>query len=92
MRSAPGDPRRALTRRRRTGRCSRRRRRATSPRRSVSRWADFVAGLHGAAAIADLYAARLVESGASAALKEAVDAAVAEARTTGPYGRYPAGR
>ena len=51
----------------------------------------FVAGLHGAAAIAAFYAAGLAESGASAALKEAVDAAIAEARTSGPYGRYPAG-
>jgi CMD domain protein len=51
----------------------------------------FVAGLHGAAAIASAYARRLAESGAPAALQEAVDAAVAEARTTGPYGRYPAG-
>jgi CMD domain protein len=51
----------------------------------------FVAGLHGASAIAAYYAARLAESGASAALKGAVDAAIAEARTKGPYGRYPAG-
>jgi CMD domain protein len=51
----------------------------------------FVAGLHGATAIADGYAARLAEGGASAALKGAVDAAIVEARTSGPYGRYPAG-
>jgi CMD domain protein len=51
----------------------------------------FVAGLHGAAAIADFHAARLAECGASAALKEAVDAAVAAGGTNGPYGRYPAG-
>ena len=51
----------------------------------------FVAGVHGATAIADCYAERLAESGASAALKEAIDAAVKEARTNGPYGRYPAG-
>jgi CMD domain protein len=51
----------------------------------------FVAGLHGATAITAYYAARLAESGASAALREAVDAAIAEARTDGPYGRYPAG-
>ena len=51
----------------------------------------FAAGLHGATAIADLYAARLAEGGAPATLKEAVDAAIAEARTHGPYGRYPAG-
>src|SRR6266850_842997 len=51
----------------------------------------FVAGLHGATAIAASYAARLAESGASAALKEAVDAAIEEAKTHGPYGSYPAG-
>ena len=51
----------------------------------------FVAGLHGAVAITDRYAARLTESGASAALKEAVDAAVKEAKTHGPYGSYPTG-
>ena len=51
----------------------------------------FVAGLHGAAIVAARYAERLVESGASPALKDAVDAAVAEAKTKGPYGRYPAG-
>ena len=51
----------------------------------------FVAGLHGATAIAASYAARLAESGASAALKEAVDAAIKEAKTHGPYGSYPAG-
>jgi CMD domain protein len=51
----------------------------------------FVAGLHGATATAGYYAARLAESGASTALREAVDAAIAEARTSGPYGRYPAG-
>jgi CMD domain protein len=51
----------------------------------------FVAGLHGAGAITDRYADRLTESGASAALKEAVDAAVKEAKTRGPYGGYPAG-
>jgi CMD domain protein len=57
------------------------------------RWAvgAFVAGLHGAPAIAASYAARLAESGAPAALKDAVDAAIAEAMTRGPYGRFPAG-
>ena len=51
----------------------------------------FVAGLHGAAATAAFYAARLRESGASTALGESVDAAIAHARTRGPYGSYPAG-
>ena len=51
----------------------------------------FVAGLHGATSIAAAYAAHLTKSGASAALKDAVDAAIAEAGTSGPYGNYPAG-
>ena len=51
----------------------------------------FVAGLHGAAAVAAAYAARLADSGAAATLKEAVDAAVKEARTRGPYGSYTQG-
>jgi CMD domain protein len=51
----------------------------------------FVSGLHGATAMAVAYAARLAASGASAALKEAVDAAIKEAKTHGPYGSYPAG-
>ena len=49
---------------------------------------SFVAGLHGDGAIAAFYAARL---SASTALREAVDAAVAEAKAHGPYGSYPAG-
>lgn len=51
----------------------------------------FVAGLHGDTAIAAHYTARLAASGAPAALRDAVDAALAEARASGPYGRYPAG-
>jgi CMD domain protein len=51
----------------------------------------FVAGLHGATAIAAFYGARLAESGAAAALRNAVDAGIAEAGASGPYGRYPAG-
>jgi CMD domain protein len=53
--------------------------------------AVFVASLHGATAIAARYAERLAESGASTALKGAVDAAVAESKTSGPYGSYPSG-
>lgn len=53
--------------------------------------AAFVAGLHGATAIAGHYTACLAESGAPAALRDAVDTAIAEASTNGPYGRYPAG-
>ena len=48
----------------------------------------FVSGLHGATAVAAAYAARLADAGASAALRDAVDAAVKEARTHGPYGSY----
>jgi CMD domain protein len=51
----------------------------------------FVAGLHGDVAIAAAYAARLAASGAPPALTDAIDAAVKEATTRGPYGRYPAG-
>jgi CMD domain protein len=53
--------------------------------------AVFVCGLHEATAVAAVYAGRLAGSGASPALRQAVAAAVAEARTRGPYGRYPAG-
>ena len=52
---------------------------------------SFVTGLHGEAAIAAFYAAGLSASEASASLREAVDAAIAEARAHGPYGSYPAG-
>jgi CMD domain protein len=51
----------------------------------------FVAGLHGATAVAAAYAARLADSGVPAALKDAVDAAIKEARTHGPYGSYTPG-
>jgi CMD domain protein len=52
---------------------------------------SFVTGLHGEAAIAAFYAVGLSARGASASLREAVDAAIAEARAHGPYGSYPAG-
>jgi CMD domain protein len=48
----------------------------------------FVAGLHDDAATARFYAARF---SAPTALRDAIDAAIAEARTQGPYGSYPAG-
>ena len=53
--------------------------------------ASFVAGLHGEQATAAFYAAGLAARGTAAPLREAVDAAIAEARAHGPYGRYPAG-
>ena len=52
---------------------------------------SFVAGLHGDAAIAAFYAARLTDSGGSAAMREAVGSAIGEAKAHGPYGSYPAG-
>ena len=52
---------------------------------------SFVAGLHGGAATAAFYAAGLAGSGASGALRKAVEAAIAEAKGRGPYGAYPAG-
>jgi len=51
----------------------------------------FVAGLHGDAAMARFYAEGLAAADAPAALRDAVDAAIADARARGPYGRYPAG-
>jgi len=51
----------------------------------------FVAGLHGATAVAAAYGARLAETGAPTGVKDAVEAAIKEARTRGPYGSYPAG-
>lgn len=53
--------------------------------------AAFVTGLHGEAETASFYAARLAESGASAELRDAIDAAVAAAKGGGPYGSFPPG-
>jgi CMD domain protein len=53
--------------------------------------ARFAVGLHGDAAMGAFYAAGLAASGASPALRDAVEGTVAEARGRGPYGRYPAG-
>jgi CMD domain protein len=51
----------------------------------------FVTGVHGGPAMAAFYAEGLTASGPPAALRQAVNAAIAEARSQGPYGRYPAG-
>ena len=51
----------------------------------------FVTGLHGDAGVAGFYADGLAASGASPALRDAIAAAIAEARGRGPYGSYPAG-
>lgn len=53
--------------------------------------AVFVTGLHGEPQTASFYAERLGASGASAALRGAVDAAAAAAKGQGPYGLFPAG-
>ena len=53
--------------------------------------AAFAAGLHGEAETTAFYAAGLVASGASAALRRAIDAAIDAAAGHGPYGSYPAG-
>jgi CMD domain protein len=53
--------------------------------------ATFVTGLHGDAETVAFYAARLADSGASAELRRAIDAAIAAAKGQGPYGSYPAG-
>src|SRR5262249_1024248 len=52
---------------------------------------SFVAGLHGEPAIAAFYTSGLAASGASSALREAVDSAIAEAKGRGPYGSYRTG-
>ena len=54
--------------------------------------AAFVTFLHGDAATASFYAEGLAGSGASAALRGAVEAAIAAARGKGPYGSYPPGK
>src|SRR5262245_24602989 len=51
----------------------------------------FVAGVHCDTTVAAFYAAGLLAAKARAVMREAVDAAVAQARTHGPYGKYPAG-
>jgi CMD domain protein len=53
--------------------------------------ARFVTGLHGEPATAAFYAEELASAGGSTELRQAVDAAIAEARAHGPYGSYPAG-
>lgn len=53
--------------------------------------AAFVAGLHGEAPTAAFYTGQLVESGASAEVCAATDAAIAAAKAQGPYGSFPAG-
>jgi CMD domain protein len=52
---------------------------------------SFVTGLHGGAGIAAFYAAGLAATGASAALRKAVDSSIADAKARGPYGSYSAG-
>jgi CMD domain protein len=53
--------------------------------------AAFVTGLSGEAETALFYTDRLAASGASAALRQAVEAAIEAAKGQGPYGSFPAG-
>jgi CMD domain protein len=53
--------------------------------------AAFVAGLHGQAAIQGFYAGKLRSSAATDALRAAIEAEIAAARTNGPYGAFPKG-
>lgn len=53
--------------------------------------AAFVTGLHGGTETASFYAARLTDSGASAELCRAVEAAITGAKGQGPYGSFPTG-
>jgi CMD domain protein len=53
--------------------------------------AIFIADLHGDADTASFYAAGLAVGGASAVLRDAIEAAVVAAKGQGPYGSYPAG-
>jgi CMD domain protein len=51
--------------------------------------AAFVTGLHGESPVASFYRAKLTTG--AAALVEAVDAEIAQAKTSGPYGAFPPG-
>ncbi len=51
----------------------------------------FVTGLHGESPTVDFYAEKLNQSDPSKTLSAAVQAAIKEATTTGPYGSFPAG-
>ena len=53
--------------------------------------ASFVAGLHGRPETMVYYAGKLAASGASPALKAAVESEIAAAKGSGPYGSYPKG-
>jgi CMD domain protein len=53
--------------------------------------ACFVVGLHGRPEMETFYGSGLAGAGAPAGLKEAITAAVAAAKGTGPYGLYPKG-
>jgi len=53
--------------------------------------ATFVAGLHGAAEAHAFYAGELAATGASPAVREAVERAIKDARGNGPYGSFPKG-
>jgi CMD domain protein len=52
----------------------------------------FVAGLHGDPETADFYAGHLETAGATATPRDAVKAAITDAKAHGPYGHYPSGQ
>jgi CMD domain protein len=53
--------------------------------------AVFIAGLHGEDAIKTFYAEKLRSSAATDATRAALDAEIAAAKTSGPYGAFPKG-
>lgn len=53
--------------------------------------AVFVAGLHGESNIAAFYGTRLAAAGAVPGLAEAIEVEIAQGKTSGPYGAFPAG-
>lgn len=53
--------------------------------------AAFVTGLHGESPAATFYRAKLAATAGGAALLEAIDAEIAQGKTSGPYGSFPAG-
>ena len=61
----------------------------TPPERFAT--ATFVAGLHGAVEAHAFYAGELAATGASPAMREAVDKVIKDARGKGPYGSFPKG-
>lgn len=53
--------------------------------------ATFVVGLHGESPVAAFYREKLAAAADGAALLEAIKAEIAQGKTSGPYGAFPAG-